>query len=345
MKTPAREQITPIRPPASWRDPDQHYLTVLRHPWYRMICELNDVIATGTVDFWSARGARMLCLPITTGSISSPMGAGSDSAPVRVTLCGQETYLADSMQFMLEFGCRLAPGGCYYVMPSFRAERPDARHLSQFIHSEAEIAGGLEDVVEAVEEYIRHLSRDILTRLGSKLARAAGDVRHLEALCETQTLPRITFDEAARLLERETSAIIRSHEGWRGITDVGERRLLELFGEPLWLTHMDHLSVPFYQAFDGDRRRALNADLLLGIGETVGIGERHVGVTELDEALALHGVARDEYTWYREMKRRHPLRTAGFGMGVERFLLWCLRHDDIRDIPLLLRVNGENIMP
>lgn len=45
-------------------------------------------------------------LPITTGSISSPMGLGSDSIPVKIQLGGRDTYLADSMQFALEYGCR-----------------------------------------------------------------------------------------------------------------------------------------------------------------------------------------------------------------------------------------------
>lgn len=53
-------------------------------------------------------------LPVTTGSISSPMGRGSDSLPVKVKLEGVETYLADSMQFLLEYGCRLTNKGVYY---------------------------------------------------------------------------------------------------------------------------------------------------------------------------------------------------------------------------------------
>ena len=41
-----------------------------------------------------------------TGSISSPMGLGSDSLPVKINLNGVSTYLADSMQFLLDYGNR-----------------------------------------------------------------------------------------------------------------------------------------------------------------------------------------------------------------------------------------------
>ena len=37
--------------------------------------------------------------------------------------------------------------------------------------------------------------------------------------------------------------------------------------------------------------------------------------------------------------------TSGFGMGIERFLAWVLRHDDIRDMQILPRVNGKAVIP
>jgi asparaginyl-tRNA synthetase len=52
------------------------------------------------------------------------------------------------------------------------------------------------------------------------------------------------------------------------------------------------------------------------------------------------------------MARRHmdmcdtqELRTSGFGLGIERYLMWLLSHDDIRDFQLLPRENGQEIIP
>ena len=148
-------------------------------------------------------------------------------------------------------------------------------------------------------------------------------------------------------MQDEPDAVVVSGDGaWRNLTRRGERALMEQFGGFVWVTHWDHLAVPFYQAFgDAERRTARNADLLFGIGETVGAGERHTSDVEMVEALDLHRVDAEPYTWYADMKREAPMRTAGFGLGVERLLLWVLKHDDIRDMQLLPRCNGRRDIP
>ncbi len=39
------------------------------------------------------------------------------------------------------------------------------------------------------------------------------------------------------------------------------------------------------------------------------------------------------------------MKTSGFGMGIERFILWLLNHNDIRDCQILPRFNGINVLP
>ena len=70
-----------------------------------------------------------------------------------------------------------------------------------------------------------------------------------------------------------------------------------------------------------------------------------MNVNEVLEALKYHNVDRKEYEWYCCMKEKYPLKTSGFGMGIERFMLWILKHDDIRDCQLIPRFNGVNIIP
>jgi len=96
-----------ITPPKSWLNQNTHYLEALKNPWYKQLVELENLINVETTNFYQQKGIINFHLPITTGSISSPMGNGSDSIPVKIKLEGVETYLADSMQFMLEYGCRI----------------------------------------------------------------------------------------------------------------------------------------------------------------------------------------------------------------------------------------------
>jgi asparaginyl-tRNA synthetase len=80
----------------------------------------------------------------------------------------------------------------------------------------------------------------------------------------------------------------------------------------------------------------------------VGAGERHERAEDVREALERHEVSeadRASYEWYAVMREVAPMRTSGFGLGTERFLLWLLGHSDIRDLQLLCRENGRCILP
>ena len=333
---------TLFAPSAVWRE-CAHHRETLRNPWYAAVAELQDVFFRATVDFWSRRGGRTLFLPITTGSISSPMGLGSDSTPVSVDLFGVETYLADSMQFALEYGCRLTGRDCYYVMPSFRGDATDETHLAQFFHSEAEISGTLEDVMLVVQDYLIHVAGALLEDTSDLFVKMGSDLQNLECLAGGACFRALSFDEAAALAGPDE---IRVEAGWRTLTRVGERRVIDAVGEFTWVTHWDHLAVPFYQAFDdAEMRRARNADLLFGVGEVAGAGERHKEAAAVAAALDHHGVSADSYAWYSEIRELLPLQTAGFGLGIERFLSGLVSHHDVRDFQLLPRENGRSINP
>jgi asparaginyl-tRNA synthetase len=329
--------LAPLLPPRAWATPSLHSTAALSE-WYQMITQLNGSILASTNRFYDDEGVLPALVPITVGSVSSPMGLGSDSSPVQIDLHGEQVYLADSMQFQLEFMLRHGLHGAYYVMPSFRGEDPDATHLNQFFHSEAEIVGDLEDVIGLVERYIQVLAADILASPASALVRSvAGSTDHIERVAGAGEFPRVSFTEAQKMLG--SSQFKEPRPGVPIITRAGEAALIEHFGGGVWLTHPPTLSVPFYQRSDSDGR-AECADLLLGPGEIVGCGARHTGVEETRAALNAHEVDPAEYGWYLEMKENRPLATAGFGLGLERFLMWILSHDDIRDLHVMPRLKG-----
>jgi aspartyl/asparaginyl-tRNA synthetase len=134
----------------------------------------------------------------------------------------------------------------------------------------------------------------------------------------------------------------------RKLTRRGELSLINHFADPVWLTHLDHLSVPLYQPYananaDTDRPhpKARCADLLMGIGETAGLGERHMTPNAVRHALRHHHVVpANTYQWYKAMRFEAPMQTGGLGLGLglERYQLWLLRRRpdiDIRDVSLL----------
>lgn len=87
---------------------------------------------------------------------------------MEIVFLGQQTHLADSMQFSLEYFLRIKDGvpGVYYVNTSFRGEDPDAMHLNQFYHVECELLGSFSKGIGVAEAY--------LTNLVSTTARSRG---------------------------------------------------------------------------------------------------------------------------------------------------------------------------
>lgn len=199
-----------------------------------------------------------------------------------------------------------------------------------------------------------HLTKSMLKKHSDIILNSAGSLTHIIALLSKldgkNRLPRVPLDQAIPMMPSadclEWVQDGQPHFG-RKLTRKGERVLIEKYGGAVWLTEMDHLAVPFYQAYvEGTgQRKAKAADLLLGLGETVGLGERHSTPEMVQEALRHHAVPEQFYKWYINMRQVKPLLTSGWGMGTERYLCWLLQHDDIRDIHIIPRMKGVKYMP
>ncbi|PNP43201.1 hypothetical protein TGAMA5MH_05136 [Trichoderma gamsii] len=344
--------------PKLWQNPQTFATKAIQDPWYTAMFGLQSTLFHSSIDFFHRQmGYKYLIVPITTNSISSPMGLGSDSQPVSIELHGEQTYIADSQQFVLEYALRLQDGlaGSYYVGTSCRGEDPDATHLNQFCHVECELLGGLDSGMKVANDYVVSLTESLLREHADAIRAYAGSTSHLDSLIQLyksngNAFPTITLDEALALPEMTDDMWKYAVEGepqfGRSLTRKGERMLIEKYGGACWLLEMDHLSVPFYQAYTDDGfKKARCGDLLLGLGEVVGCGQRHQTEEEALQALAQHEVDPQEYAWYLEMRRTKPLTTTGWGIGTERFLSWVMQHDDIRDIQLLPRLKGVECNP
>ncbi|XP_068575170.1 uncharacterized protein [Cebidichthys violaceus] len=350
-------KITCCRPSHSWQDPQSHSTLAIKSQWYRNLFQIQNTLFHSTVEYFHSSCQYSYALtPLTTDTISSPMGLGSDSEPVSVNLLGQDIYLADSMQFVLEYFLRFQENllGTYYISPSFRGEDPDATHLNQFYHVECELLGDMDKAISTAEGYLAHLTKSMLKKHSHMILNTARTLTHVKAMLSKldgkTPLPRVPLDQAIPMMP-SADCLEWVQDGQpqfgRKLTRKGERVLIEKYEGAVWLTEMDHLGVPFYQAYvEGTGRcKAKAADLLLGLGETVGLGERHSTPEMVKEALRHHAVPEQSYKWYIDMRQVKPLHTSGWGMGTERYLCWLLQHDDIRDIHIIPRMKGMKYMP
>ena len=347
-----------IRPPRTWNSPSRHLSAVIEHPWYEKLFLAQDKLLHDSISFFrTVLRYKYGFVPLTTDAVSSPQGLGSNSCPVLISLFGKDTYLADSMQFALEDLLRIQSGvpGVYYVSTSFRGEDPDKMHLNQFNHIECELVGDLDRGIEVAECFIGNLVSSFLHEQNDLIKSTAENTDHLATLLEQKCLgggkvPRISLDSALALpcIDRSCwEPVTPDPTGARTLTRAGEQALIRYFdGGAVWLTKMDHLSVPFYQAFtDATQTKARCANLLLGNGEVLGLGERHAAAEDLKAALAMHHIPAEKYARYLQIRKQCTATTTGLGIGTERFLAWVFQHDDIRDMALLPRMQGISLQP
>jgi asparaginyl-tRNA synthetase len=327
------------------------YIKIIDDPWFKFIAKIQATINQATDEFFYKQGLTKPLLPETTSAVSSPMGLGSDSTPVKINIFDVPSYLSDSAQFLLEYYCRFFPKGTFSLLPSYRGEMPDQSHLSMFFHAEAEIIGDMNDAIKLAEGYVLYLIKIILDKHKNELKEFIDDTSHIDNILKLSKFPRISLDEAEKLIPQEIATITeKSKSGkdfsFRRISRKGERLLIEKFGGIVWLTNLDHLAAPFYQAFDDDNKNSSKAcDLLFGMGETIGMGERHATAEKLREAIKFHDLDEEKYEWCIKMREEYPLKTSGFGLGVERFICWLLKCDDIRKVEIISRTNKIKNIP
>jgi len=68
-----------------------------------------------------------------------------------------------------------------------------------------------------------------------------------------------------------------------------------------------------------------------GYGEIIGGGERIHDLALLERRLAEHGLPREPYEWYLDLRRYGSVPHSGFGLGVERTVSWLCGLQHIRE--------------
>lgn len=347
--------------------PEYHPVTYVadltHHRYFDALISLRHFIQAISHHYFShERSAKNVDLFMLTPSVSSPMGPGSDSEPIVIEFGGFTTNLVDSSQFGFEPLLLQTPGMVYCYLPSMRGETPDARHLNQFYHCEAELVGTLEDAMDVAEGYVRRLCEMVsaVRPLVDVMSDDAAATRQaLAATAAVSRFPRITFDEAVDMLlaDPTTAEHVRVTPHGRDITAAGELALAQKLGHetPFWITHYDRDRVPFYQKPTvGRPDKVENADLIFPAlrpgafgGEVVGCGQRQDSAQEMYESLRRqNGISPDPYEWYIALRSHAGYRTtSGFGLGIERFLTWILAKSNIRDVSLYPRLKGVQTYP
>jgi len=110
--------------------------------------------------------------------------------------------------------------------------------------------------------------------------------------------------------------------------------LTEEFETPFWVVGFFSGIKPFYHMPDPDRPEVtLSSDLLApeGYGEIIGGGQRVHDYEQLYQRTIDDGLDPANYEWYMDLRKWGTVPHSGFGLGVERVLMWMLKLEHIRD--------------
>jgi len=312
------------------RDASYEYLLDVRHLWIRSrkltsVFKVRHEIFRAIRDFFEQRGFYEVQGPM---FITAAVEGGATLFPVKYL--GERTvYLTQSSQFYLE-ALIYSLEKVYTIAPSFRAEKSRTRrHLTEFWHAEAEVAWAhLEDILKIEEELICYVIEKVIENRSEEL-RTLG--RNLNAL-ENVKPPfyRLSYDEAIYIL-RERGFKIEWGEDF-GADE--ERELTKEYEKPVFIYGFPEKCKAFYHKNDPRRPEVtLSADLLApeGYGEIMGGGERISDVSELVEKIRRFNLNPSDYEWYIDLRRYGSVPHAGFGLGVDRLVMWICGLNNIVD--------------
>ncbi len=255
---------------------------------------------------------------------------------------GKKTHLTVSGQLAVE-SYAMALGNVYTFGPTFRAENSNTtRHLAEFWMVEPEMAFcNIEGLVGVSEHFLKHLISYLMENCAEDLAFFN---EHLRPGLLTDlnnalagSFKRITYTQAVAELEK---AISGGHKfeypiSWGlDMKSEHERYLTEeLHKAPLIVTDYPKEIKSFYMKLNDDGKTVRGMDILMpGIGEIIGGSEREENYDVLHARMVECGLNPDDYAWYLDLRKYGSAPHAGFGLGLERFLLWITGMGNIRDV-------------
>ncbi len=299
----------------------------LRSPSQTSIMQIKAHLSQAAHQFFDSEGFTEIFPPILVGA---SVEGGATLFPLKYF--GGTAYLSQSAQLYEEAAiCGLEK--VYLLAPSFRAEKHRTRkHLTEFWHLEAEILFGTHDDIMGVEERLVHVIVKYIKQ------QCKNQLKMLKVDLKVPSIPfkRITYDEGIEIAAQQGFKVPWGED----FGTEAERAISAQFKTPFFITGYPTQSRSFYHMPDPERPEVtLSSDLIApeGFGELTSGGQR---IHDLDQLLARineQNLNPSEYEWYLELRQFGLPPHSGFGMGLERLLVWLLKLKHIREACLFPR--------
>ena len=248
----------------------------------------------------------------------------------------QQAYLSQTAQMYLEV-MMFSLEKVYSITPSFRAEKSrTTRHLAEYSHLEVETAwAGQNENLWIQEELVKAGIHTAAKNCGPLLKELGRDPEELLKI--TTPFDRLDYGEAVEKVQDLGERI----EWGEDLSSVHERKLTENRKAPIFITNYPKEVKAFYMKVNPEKPDTVQCGDLLapeGYGEIIGGSVREENNDFLIERLRKEGAKLENYEWYLDLRRYGSIPHAGFGLGIERVLMWICKLEHIRDATPFPRV-------
>jgi asparaginyl-tRNA synthetase len=270
---------------------------------------------------------------------------------------GKETNLTVSGQLEAE-NMAMGLGKVYTFGPTFRAENSNtSRHLAEFWMIEPEMAfydlsdnmnlaehfikSVLDYIVKDCKEDLDFLNQRLINEDKSKPAQERNELNLLERLdfVINNDFVRITYSEAYEILKnskpnKKKKFKFPISEWGVDLQSEHERYLVERhFKKPVIIFDYPAKIKAFYMRMNEDGKTVKAMDILFpGIGEIVGGSQREERLDVLKSRIKELKIDEKELWWYLDLRKFGTVEHSGFGLGLERLILFATGMTNIRDV-------------
>jgi asparaginyl-tRNA synthetase len=242
----------------------------------------------------------------------------------------------------------LAFSKIYTFGPTFRAENSNTpRHLAEFWMIEPEMAFcELEGNMALAEEFLKFTIRYVLDHcredlefFNERIEKAV--LGTLEHVAESK-FGHMTYTEAITELKKSGRAW-EFPVAWGNDLQTEHERFLseEVFKKPVIVTDYPKSIKAFYMRLNDDETvRAMDV-LVPRVGEIIGGSQREDRYDILLQRLRASGLDEKAYWWYLDLRRYGSAPHSGFGLGLERMMMYLTGLKNIRDVIPFPRTPGN----
>lgn len=332
-----------------------------RTKYFEAVFAVRNQLSFAIHKYFNENGYKYVHTPIITGSDCE--GAGEmfrvTTQPWNVSAKNESEYFSGDF-FGVKAGLTVSGqlegevaamglGKIYTFGPTFRAEHSNTtRHAAEFWQVEPEVCfADLHDIIEIAENFIKYIIKYVVENCPDELAYfderiEKGLIDKLKGVVASD-FGKITYTEAVKVLKASGKEFKYPVDWGCDLQTEHERYLTEeYFKKPVFVTDYPADIKAFYMKQNPDNKTVAATDLLVpGIGEIIGCSEREADLDKLKAAMLKRGMPLESYSEYLDTRKYGSVPHSGFGLGLERILMYITGVQNIRDSLLYPRTVGS----